>query len=103
MRTGLYFFEATLYNVLPEIYSEFARALALAYPGEKFEVPTFLRYGSWIGGDRDGNPFVTVDVTEQALRTMKESILTPLQRCGRRAVPSPDPGHDAHPDQPGTG
>jgi phosphoenolpyruvate carboxylase len=76
VRTGLYFFEATLYNVLPEIYSEFARALSLAYPGDKFDVPTFLRYGSWIGGDRDGNPFVTVDVTEHALRTMKESILT---------------------------
>ena len=76
VRTGLYFFEATLYNVLPEIYSEFARVLALAYPGEKFAVPTFLRYGSWIGGDRDGNPFVTVDVTEQALRTMKDAILT---------------------------
>ena len=76
VRTGLYFFEATLFNLLPEIYSEFARALALAYPGENFEVPTFLRYGSWIGGDRDGNPFVTVDVTEEALRTMKEAILT---------------------------
>jgi phosphoenolpyruvate carboxylase len=76
VRTGLYFFEATLYNILPEIYSEFARALALAYPGEQFTVPTFLRYGSWIGGDRDGNPFVTVDVTEEALRTMKGAILT---------------------------
>jgi phosphoenolpyruvate carboxylase len=76
VRTGLYFFEATLYNVLPEIYAEFARALARAYPGEQFAVPTFLRYGSWIGGDRDGNPFVTVAVTEEALRTMKEAILT---------------------------
>ena len=97
VRTGLYFFEATLYHVLPEIYSEFARALALAYPGEKFDVPTFLRYGSWIGGDRDGNPFVTVDVTEQALRTMKEVDSYALQRCGRRTVSSPDSGRDAHP------
>ena len=76
VRTGLYFFEATLYHLLPEIYDEFGRALALAYPGERFEIPTFLRYGSWIGGDRDGNPFVTLEVTEQALRTMKEAILT---------------------------
>jgi phosphoenolpyruvate carboxylase len=76
VRTGLYFFEATLYNILPEIYDEFGRALAQAYPGESFQVPTFLRYGSWIGGDRDGNPFVTVAVTEEALRTMKEAILT---------------------------
>ena len=76
VRTGLYFFEATLYHLLPEIYDEFGRALALAYPGEQFEIPTFLRYGSWIGGDRDGNPFVTVAVTEETLRTMKETILT---------------------------
>ncbi len=76
VRTGLYFFEATLYHLLPEIYDEFARALAQAYPGETFEIPTFLRYGSWIGGDRDGNPFVTVAVTEETLRTMKETILT---------------------------
>jgi phosphoenolpyruvate carboxylase len=76
VRTGLYFFEATLYNILPEIYSEFARSLALAYPGEQFTVPTFLRYGSWIGGDRDGNPYVTVAVTQEALRTMKDAILT---------------------------
>lgn len=76
VRTGLYFFEVTLYHLLPEIYDEFARALALAFPNEHFEIPTFLRYGSWIGGDRDGNPFVTLDVTEEALRTMKEAILT---------------------------
>ena len=75
VRTGLYFFEATLYNLLPELYDELARALAVAYPGEVFEIPAFLRYGSWIGGDRDGNPFVTLEVTEEALRTMKESIL----------------------------
>ncbi len=76
VRTGLYFFEATLYHLLPEMYDEFARALALAYPGEHFVLPSFLRYGSWIGGDRDGNPFVTLRVTEEALRTMKEAILT---------------------------
>jgi len=75
VRTGLYFFEATLYNLLPEIYDELGRALAAAYPGEAFELPAFLRYGSWIGGDRDGNPFVTLEVTEEALRTMKEAIL----------------------------
>ena len=75
VRTGLYFFEATLFDLLPEIYDELERALAMAYPGVEFELPAFLRYGSWIGGDRDGNPFVTLDVTEETLRTMKEAIL----------------------------
>ncbi|MBK8046165.1 MAG: phosphoenolpyruvate carboxylase [Anaerolineales bacterium] len=75
VRTGLYFFEATLYGLLPVIYDEVARALASAYPDQPFEIPSFLRYGSWIGGDRDGNPFVTLATTEEALRTMKETIL----------------------------
>ncbi len=75
VRTGLYFFDATLFHLLPVLYDELERALAAAYPGETFQIPPFLRYGSWIGGDRDGNPFVTLGVTEETLRTMKEEIL----------------------------
>ncbi len=75
VRNGLYFFEATLFKLVPSIYDELERALAQEFPGESFKVPTFLRYGSWIGGDRDGNPFVTIDVTEETLRTHKEFIL----------------------------
>jgi phosphoenolpyruvate carboxylase len=75
VRTGLYFFEATLFTLIPQIYAELERSLAEVYPGVKFRIPSFLRYGSWIGGDRDGNPFVTVAITEEALRTMKETIL----------------------------
>jgi len=75
VRTGLYFFDATLFHLLPFLYDELARALAASYPGHRFTIPPFLRYGSWIGGDRDGNPFVTLSVTEETLRTMKEEIL----------------------------
>ncbi len=75
VRNGLYFFEATLFKLVPRIYDELERALAQEFPGESFDIPTFLRYGSWIGGDRDGNPFVTLEVTEEALRTHKEFIL----------------------------
>ncbi|MCW5844189.1 MAG: phosphoenolpyruvate carboxylase [Caldilinea sp.] len=75
VRTGLYFFEATLFNLIPKIYDELERGLAQVFPGVKFRVPPFLRYGSWIGGDRDGNPYVTLEVTEEALRAMKETVL----------------------------
>lgn len=75
VREGLYYYEATLFQLVPQIYQELERALAEYYPGETFTVPVFLRYGSWIGGDRDGNPFVTVEVTEEALREQKETIL----------------------------
>jgi phosphoenolpyruvate carboxylase len=75
VRNGLYYFETTVFHLVPLIYAELERALRQYYPGETFELPNFLRYGSWIGGDRDGNPFVTVEITEEALREQKETIL----------------------------
>ena len=89
VREGLYFFDTTLFDLLPEIYAELERALESTYPGETFgdasedavgRLPTFLRYGSWIGGDRDGNPFVTQAVTENALRQQKEQALELYRR-----------------------
>ncbi len=75
VRNGLYFFENTLFELVPRIYGELERALAEEYPGEAFTLPAFLRYGSWVGGDRDGNPFVNLQVTEEALRAQKDLIL----------------------------
>lgn len=73
--SGLYFFENTLFRVIPQIYQELKIALATYYPGHHFDVPAFLEYGSWIGGDRDGNPFVTPDITRETMREQKEAIL----------------------------
>jgi phosphoenolpyruvate carboxylase len=75
VRNALYFFETTLFELAPQIYRELEQALAENYPGELFEIPSFLRYGSWVGGDRDGNPFVTVEITEEALRAQKDLVL----------------------------
>ncbi|MXX25414.1 MAG: phosphoenolpyruvate carboxylase [Caldilineaceae bacterium SB0668_bin_21] len=89
VREGLYFFDTTLFDLLPEIYGELGHAIEREFPegilGEDDEagsdrLPTFLRYGSWIGGDRDGNPFVTQDVTEDALRQQKEQALELYRR-----------------------
>jgi phosphoenolpyruvate carboxylase len=65
---GLYYFEETLFNVVPQVYRTLETALAREYPGEMFTIPPFLRFGSWIGGDRDGNPLVTLDVTARTVR-----------------------------------
>ncbi len=73
--TGLYFFERTLLKLIPRMYEELENALTKSFPGESFEVPSFLKYGSWIGGDRDGNPFVTIDVTRQTLVAHKDLVL----------------------------
>ncbi|MCY3900287.1 MAG: phosphoenolpyruvate carboxylase [Caldilineaceae bacterium] len=89
VREGLYFFDTTLFDLLPDIYGELSHALEVGFPDIRFNesaedasgsLPTFLRYGSWIGGDRDGNPFVTQDVTEDALRQQKEQALELYRR-----------------------
>jgi phosphoenolpyruvate carboxylase len=75
VRNGIYYFETTLLQLVPQIYRELERTLTEYYPHENFDIPAFLRYGSWIGGDRDGNPNVTVDISEQALRAQREIVL----------------------------
>lgn len=67
VRTGLFYFDNTLWDVLPEIYRDMADALARYYPALR-PPERFLTFGSWIGGDRDGNPNVTADVTAETLR-----------------------------------
>ncbi|KNY21406.1 phosphoenolpyruvate carboxylase [Methylobacterium sp. ARG-1] len=64
---GLHFFDETLFEMLPETMDTLEESLAEAYPGTSFQVPPFFQFGSWIGGDRDGNPYVTAAVTRQAL------------------------------------
>jgi phosphoenolpyruvate carboxylase len=79
VRNGLYWFETTLYDLAPEVVASLERAIREHYPGCRVP-PAFLRFGSWIGGDRDGNPLVTVEVTEQALRAHHELALRLLRR-----------------------
>jgi phosphoenolpyruvate carboxylase len=76
VRSGLLFFEQTLFDAVPAIYRELERCLERAWPGAGLRVPPFLRFGTWIGGDRDGNPYVTADVTRSALERHRAVALT---------------------------
>ena len=64
---GLHFFNETLFDAVPALSERLDDALQLHYPGEHFEIKPFLQFGAWIGGDRDGNPFVTNEVTRRTL------------------------------------
>ena len=75
VRAVLVYFGSTLVDVIPEIYRDLEEALAESYPDEFIPVPPFLGFGSWIGGDRDGNPFVTPAVTVEALQVMRAACL----------------------------
>ena len=71
---GLYF-ASTLWNVVPQIYEELRKALFNAYPHHHFEIPRFLSFASWIGGDRDGHPFVTADITQKTFVRLRRAAL----------------------------
>ncbi|MCE9607996.1 MAG: phosphoenolpyruvate carboxylase [Planctomycetia bacterium] len=64
-----------LWETVPQIYQAMRRALAEYYPDQKFKLPVFLRFGSWMGGDRDGNPHVTAEVTAQTLCILRNAAV----------------------------
>jgi phosphoenolpyruvate carboxylase len=79
VRGGLVYLTSTLVDVVPLVYRDLDRALREAYPGAEIPTPALLRFGSWIGGDRDGNPFVTPETTVQALGLLREQCLRFLE------------------------
>ena len=73
---GLSYYDYTFLRELPRFYAALEDQLASTDPAwDNFELPSFLRVGSWIGGDRDGNPFVTAEVLRQALGMQSERAL----------------------------
>ncbi|MEZ4506796.1 MAG: phosphoenolpyruvate carboxylase [Thermomicrobiales bacterium] len=86
IQANLIHFRTSLYHIVPEIYRDLEEAVADLYPDDFIPVPSFLTFGSWVGGDRDGNPFVTPDATREALVMMRDSCLTSLdERFGQVA------------------
>ncbi len=82
VRTGLWYFDTTLWDTIPLLQDEIERALAESYPTVK--APTrWLKFGSWMGGDRDGNPNVTPKVTAGTLMLHRGLALEKFQESLR--------------------
>jgi phosphoenolpyruvate carboxylase len=74
---GLDYYPSVLIHTLPDVYAEMASGFAQVYGAriEAHELPTVISFASWIGGDRDGNPYVTADTTREALLLARHTIL----------------------------
>jgi len=73
IKMGIYYLDEILYAAVPDLYSELEELLHETYPS--VQVPPFLRLGSWIGGDQDGNPFVGPETMLNALRMQRGSVI----------------------------
>ncbi len=74
---GLDYFPMVLFETLPRLYDELQDSVRDVYgiAADKARIPEVLEFGSWIGGDRDGNPFVTAHCTRDALRMARHVII----------------------------
>ena len=103
IRAGLSFFSLSLFQAVTGVYRNFRNGLRDVYGPEvaqRIGVPSFLRFGSWIGGDRDGHPLVTAEVTALAWRMQAhtackeylrriDQLMDQLSYSTRMCLPSP--------------
>jgi phosphoenolpyruvate carboxylase len=78
VRMALDYYETSLFETIPVLYAEIAEALDAEFPADELTqlatLPIVVRFGSWIGGDRDGNPFVTAETTAESLAMSRELL-----------------------------
>jgi phosphoenolpyruvate carboxylase len=78
-------FDETLFRLIPALYRECDVRLAPGDAGTRLPaIPPFVRFGSWVGGDRDGNPRITAHVTLEAMLIQSEHVLRGLETATRR-------------------
>ena len=78
IRTGLSYYSMTLFETVPKIYEGIAADFREVYGAEldMVSLPVCVSFGSWIGGDRDGNPFVSPQCTREALELARSLVLS---------------------------
>jgi phosphoenolpyruvate carboxylase len=74
VENGLYFFSSSIWSTVPRLYDDIRSAFSQQYQ-QTPDLPIVLRYRSWIGSDRDGNPNVTRDVTWNTLIEQRKTVL----------------------------
>ncbi len=75
VKNGISYYTDTFFAELPKLFCRFEDLLAKRSPGREWRLPPFFRVGSWIGGDRDGNPFVTAPILREAMRLQSTAAL----------------------------
>ena len=88
VQNGLYFLTTTIWSTVPDLAHDLARSLEV----DAAELPATLQYRSWIGGDRDGNPNVTHQITRSTIEALGQAARdlwdTQLQELHRELSPS---------------
>ena len=83
IKNGIFYFQESLFKALPALYRDFEKSLKRVYgdimdENNPVTIPSFLHFGSWIGGDRDGNPNVSPETTAHAVRLHTRAALLAL-------------------------
>ncbi|MEW8506265.1 MAG: phosphoenolpyruvate carboxylase [Candidatus Thiodiazotropha sp.] len=79
VRMGMYHFSEAVFDAIPVVYRRLENAIKRSYQDHEgfhgIDIPAMIRFGSWIGGDRDGNPNVIAETTREAILTQHLTVI----------------------------